>query len=54
MKEERAGGGKRESGGGAQNREREGERQERCVRRVDRERSVQNIVCSLEYSQCTL
>ena len=33
---------------------RERERQERCVRRADRERSVQNIVCSLEWSQCML
>ena len=34
--------------------ERERERQERQLMREDRERSVQNIVCSLEWSQCML
>ena len=34
--------------------ERERERQERHVRRADRERSVQIIVCSSEWSQCML
>ena len=33
---------------------RERERQQRCVRRADRERSVQNIFCSSEWSQYIL